>query len=102
MQDLVLARTVEVKRVSQKLRPGFMLWARIKISWPKYGISLAALALLKLIAVCRFPPATGTPTRVWKYLATSNLKSYRSTISSPSAGEKLKAFAGASRSTIVA
>ena len=79
-----------------------MVSARVKISWPKYGISVAALALLKSMAVCSVPPATGTPKRVPKYLATSNLKSKSSTRNSPSPGEKLKLFVGSSRSMIVA
>src|SRR6516165_11679796 len=90
MQVSVPGRTLEgeVKRGSQKFGSEFMVSARVKISWPKYGISVAALALLKSMAVCSVPPATGTPTRVPKYLATSNLKSYSSTMNSPSAGEK--------------
>ena len=71
----MLGRTGEVKRGSQKFGAGFMVSAKSKISWPKYGISAAALALSKSMALCSVPPATGTPTRVPKYLATSNLKS---------------------------
>src|SRR6266571_6583576 len=102
MQVAVLGRTVEVKHGSQKVGSEFMVSARVKISWPKYGISVAALALLKSMAVCSVPPATGTPKRVPKYLATSNLKSKSSTRNSPSPGEKLKLFVGSSRSMIVA
>ena len=56
--------------------------ARSKISWAKNGISFAALALSKSIAVCRVPPASGTPVRVAKYFCRSPLKSKSSTVNS--------------------
>ena len=73
-----------------------MVSAKSKMSWLKNGISSAAWALLKLMAVWSVPPATGTPVRVAKYFATSCLKSKSSTKSSPSAGAKVKPAASRS------
>ena len=56
--------------------------ARSKISWAKKGISVAALALSKSIAVCRVPPASGTPVRVARYFCRSALKSNSRTVNS--------------------
>ncbi|TMH83809.1 MAG: hypothetical protein E6H49_00980 [Betaproteobacteria bacterium] len=62
----------------------------------KNGISRAALASLKSIAVCRVPPATGTPTRVAKYAARSLRNSKSRTRNSPSAAAKVNPAASRS------
>ena len=77
-----------------------MSWASWKISWKKYGISLAAFASLKAIASASVLFAIGTPIRVAKYFCRSTLKSNSSTKNSPSAGAKVKP--DPSRSTTVA
>src|SRR2546427_629745 len=64
-----------------------------KMSWLKNGISAPAWALLKSIALCRVPPATGTLTRVAKYAATSLRKSKQRIRNSPSAEAKVKPWA---------
>ena len=73
----------------------------MNISWPKYGISAAACALLKSIALCRLPPATGTPTRVWKYLV-SRLQVVLENPELAVRRRKTEVLAGSSRSTMTA